>query len=58
MSLAKFKHGFSINDVTIGISNLLVILIGGNLFIKEEIEIGVIAEFIVYINMLTWLLWQ
>tara|TARA_B100000614_G_scaffold22880_1_gene18081 strand:- start:1262 stop:2251 length:990 start_codon:yes stop_codon:yes gene_type:complete len=38
----------------IGISNLLVILIGGNLFIKEEIEIGVIAEFIVYINMLTW----
>ena len=55
MSLAKVQAWFfPLMMLMIGISNLLVILIGGNLFIKEEIEIGVIAEFIVYINMLTW----
>ncbi len=55
MSLAKVQAWFfPLMILMIGISNLLVILIGGNLFINGEIEIGVIAEFIVYINMLTW----
>ena len=38
----------------IGISNLIVIYIGGNQYINDEIEIGVVAEFIIYVNMLTW----
>tara|TARA_B100001057_G_scaffold146988_1_gene146907 strand:+ start:6815 stop:8560 length:1746 start_codon:yes stop_codon:yes gene_type:complete len=38
----------------IGISNLIVIYIGGIEFINGNIEIGVIAEFIIYVNMLTW----
>ena len=38
----------------IGISNLLVIYIGGQQYINGEIKIGVIAEFILYVNILTW----
>jgi ATP-binding cassette, subfamily B, multidrug efflux pump len=38
----------------IGISNLLVIYIGGVMYINNEIKIGTIVEFIIYINMLTW----
>ncbi len=38
----------------IGISILLVILVGGNLVIAGKISTGVIAEFIIYVNMLTW----
>ena len=39
----------------IGASNLLVIYIGGQQYINGEIkELGTIAEFIIYVNMLTW----
>ncbi len=39
----------------IGISNLLVVYIGARMYINGSItEIGVIAQFILYINMLTW----
>ena len=38
----------------IGISNLLVIYVGGQRYIAGEIQIGVIAEFILYVNILTW----
>ncbi|MBQ0116587.1 MAG: ABC transporter ATP-binding protein [Flavobacterium sp.] len=39
----------------IGISNLVVIYVGGVLYINGSIaDIGVIAQFILYINMLTW----
>ena len=39
----------------IGTSNLLVIYIGGQQYINGEIkELGTIAEFIIYVNMLTW----
>jgi len=38
----------------IGISNILVIYIGGLRYLAGEITIGVIAEFIMYVNMLTW----
>lgn len=39
----------------IGISNLVVIYVGGSMYIDGSIEsIGVIAEFILYVNMLTW----
>ncbi len=38
----------------IGISNLIVIYVGGQQYINGEIKIGVIAEFILYVNILTW----
>ena len=39
----------------IGLSNLLVIYVGGMQYINGEIQsIGTIAEFIIYVNMLTW----
>ena len=38
----------------IGVSNILVIYIGGNQFIDGKIELGILAEFIIYVNMLTW----
>lgn len=38
----------------IGISNLIVIYIGGLQYINGEIQSGVIIEFIMYVNILTW----
>ena len=55
LSLAKIQAWFfPIILFLIGLSNLIVIYIGGNEFINGNIEIGVIAEFIIYVNMLTW----
>ena len=45
---------FPLMILLIGISNIIVIYVGGNQYISGEIEIGVIAEFIIYITMLTW----
>jgi ATP-binding cassette subfamily B protein len=39
----------------IGVSNLVVIYFGGLMYIEGKIDsIGIIAEFILYVNMLTW----
>ncbi|WP_299385151.1 ABC transporter ATP-binding protein [uncultured Lacinutrix sp.] len=38
----------------IGISNIIVIYIGGQQYINGEISLGNIIEFIIYVNMLTW----
>ncbi|RXP52344.1 ABC transporter ATP-binding protein [Lutibacter sp. HS1-25] len=38
----------------IGLSNILVIYVGGLRYMDGEISLGVIAEFIMYVNMLTW----
>lgn len=46
---------FPMMILLIGISNLMVIYIGGLQYINGEIEsLGTIAEFIIYVNMLTW----
>jgi ATP-binding cassette subfamily B protein len=46
---------FPLMLLLIGASNLIVIYIGGMQYINGEIqEIGTIAEFIIYVNMLTW----
>ena len=46
---------FPMMILLIGTSNLLVIYVGGLQYINGEIEsIGTIAEFIIYVNMLTW----
>jgi ATP-binding cassette subfamily B multidrug efflux pump len=55
IDLAKTNAYFGpLMILLIGISNLLVIYIGGLMYINNEIKIGVIVEFIIYINMLTW----
>lgn len=46
---------FPLMVLLIGFSNLIVIYIGGNQYINGEIEsVGVIVEFLLYVNMLTW----
>lgn len=56
MDLAKINAWFfPLMVLLVGISNLFVIYIGGRQYINGEIEsIGVIAEFVIYVNMLTW----
>ena len=45
---------FPLMILLIGFSNLIVIFIGGKQYINGQIEIGVLAEFIIYVNLLTW----
>ncbi|MEP5934480.1 MAG: ABC transporter ATP-binding protein [Winogradskyella arenosi] len=46
---------FPMMILLIGVSNLIVIYVGGMQYMAGEIEkIGTIAEFIIYVNMLTW----
>ena len=53
--LAKFQSWFfPMMILLIGISNLIVIFVGGNMYIIGKIELGILAEFIIYVNMLTW----
>ena len=55
ISLSKVQAlFFPLMILLIGISNIIVIYVGGNQYINGKIEIGVIAEFIIYITMLTW----
>ena len=56
LSLAKVQAWFfPMMILLIGASNLLVIYVGGMQYINGEIEsLGTIAEFIIYVNLLTW----
>jgi len=56
LALAKINAYFGpLMIFLIGLSNLVVIYVGANMYIKNEIlSIGIIAEFILYVNMLTW----
>jgi ATP-binding cassette subfamily B multidrug efflux pump len=45
---------FPLMMLLIGISNLIVIYIGGKQYINNEISLGTITEFIIYVNLLTW----
>lgn len=45
---------FPLMMLLIGVSNLIVIYYGGQQYIAGKIQIGVIAEFILYVNILTW----
>ena len=56
MNLAKVQALFGpLMLALIGVSNLVVIYFGGVLYINGSIKsIGTIAEFILYVNMLTW----
>ncbi len=56
MSLAYVNSLFGpLMILLIGLSNLVVIYFGGMMYLDGTIEnIGTIAEFILYVNMLTW----
>lgn len=56
MRLAKLNAMFGpLMIFLIGLSSLIVILVGGMMYIEGKItHIGVIAEFILYVNMLVW----
>lgn len=56
MDLAKVQSLFGpLMLALIGMSNLVVIYFGGIMYINGSIKsIGTIAEFILYVNMLTW----
>lgn len=56
MDLAKINSFFGpLMMALIGVSNLVVIYFGGMMYINGTISnIGIIAEFILYVNMLTW----
>ena len=56
LSLAKANSLFGpLMLALIGVSNLIVIYFGGMMYINGTIKsIGTIAEFILYVNMLTW----
>ncbi|WP_417867528.1 ABC transporter ATP-binding protein [Xanthomarina gelatinilytica] len=45
---------FPMMILLIGISNLIVIYVGGLQYIHGDISLGVITKFIIYVNMLTW----
>lgn len=46
---------FPLMILLIGVSNILVIYIGGTRYINGQItEFGTIVEFLIYVNMLTW----
>lgn len=56
MNLARVQSLFGpLMIALIGISNLVVVYVGGLMYINGTLKsIGTIAEFILYINMLTW----
>ncbi|MBZ9651860.1 ABC transporter ATP-binding protein [Psychroflexus montanilacus] len=56
VNLAKVEaFFFPLMILLIGFSNLFVIYFGGMQYINGEIEsVGVIVEFLLYVNMLTW----
>jgi ATP-binding cassette subfamily B protein len=45
---------FPLMILLIGISNLIVLYVGGMKYIQGILSIGTIVEFIMYVNMLTW----
>ena len=45
---------FPLMILLIGVSNIIVIYVGGQQYINNEIQIGTIIEFMLYVNILTW----
>lgn len=55
MSLAKVDAIFFPSMLLLtGLSTLFTVWIGGMMVVRQEITIGNIAEFVIYVNMLTW----
>lgn len=55
LSLAKFDAlFFPVMLLLVGLSNLIVLYVGGLELVKGNLNYGNIAEFVIYVNMLTW----
>lgn len=55
IALAKIQaYFFPLMILLIGLSNIIIIYVGGRHVEQGIISTGVIAQFVVYINMLTW----
>lgn len=55
LHLARIEsYFFPLMLLLVGVSNVLVIYIGGLEYMNGRITFGVIAEFVIYVNMLTW----
>ena len=55
MSLAKVDAIFFPSMLLLtGLSTLITVWIGGMMVVRQEITLGNIAEFVIYVNMLTW----
>lgn len=55
LSLAKVEAYFQpLMALLISLSTLLVVLVGGFQYYNNQLTAGNIAEFIIYVNMLTW----
>ena len=56
MKLAQINAWFfPLMLLLIGASNVIVMYVGGRMYVTGEIDsVGLIAEFILYVNMLTW----
>lgn len=45
---------FPLMMLLIGVSNIIVVYVGGQQYISGGIELGTVVEFLIYVNMLTW----
>jgi len=55
LSLAKTQALFAPIIISmIGLSTIITIYIGGLKVINDQLDVGDIAEFVIYVNMLTW----
>lgn len=55
MSLAKVDAIFFPSMLLLtGLSTLITVWVGGMMVVRQEITLGNIAEFVIYVNMLTW----
>jgi len=55
LDLARVNaYFFPLMILMIGISTIITIYVGGLLAIRGEVSAGNIAEFVIYVNMLTW----
>lgn len=55
LSLAQTQAYFSpLMILIVGVSNLLILYVGGIRYYEGKLDIGVIAQFFMYLNMLIW----
>lgn len=55
LSLAQIEAFFApLMILVVGISNLLILYLGGIRFYEGKLDIGVIAQYFMYLNMLIW----
>ena len=55
LNLSQIQAAFGpLMVIVVGISNLIILYLGGLKYIEGKLDIGAIAEFFLYLNMLIW----